>query len=430
MTQLAILGSGMGGLGAAHAARQVGLPAVIYEQSSYAGGHTATHVRDGFVFDEGPHVSFTKDERLKGYFSTAIAGRYESINAYIDNFWQGHWVRHPVVTNLYNLPADVRVRILKDFIEARECRDQPIRNYEDWLVASYGRAYAELFPMQYTRKYHTTEASNLTTEWVGPRLYQAKLEEVLLSAVSAQTPNIHYVQDYRYPTHGGFAAFLKDFVSSSEVRLQYKVVGLDPKSREIRFANGATARHDKIVSSIPLPDLLPLIKGAPKDVLAAADTLACSTVVLVNLGIDREDLSRSSWTYYYDSEFPFSRVSFPRTFSPHTCPPGTGSIQAEVYFSKKYRPLIGNPDQCIEPAIAGLRRSGVIRDGDRVIFKEAMLIPYANIIFDLDRPAALKLVHGYLNDIGIGYCGRFGEWGYLWSDESFVSGERAVSQLC
>jgi hypothetical protein len=38
-------------------------------------------------------------------------------------------------------------------------------------------------------------------------------------------------------------------------------------------------------------------------------------------------------------------------------------------------------------------------------------------------------VHGYLDDIGIGYCGRYGEWGYLWSDESFLSGERAVERL-
>ena len=33
--------------------------------------------------------------------------------------------------------------------------------------------------MQYTIKYHTTEAKNKSLDWIGPRLYQAKLEEVL-----------------------------------------------------------------------------------------------------------------------------------------------------------------------------------------------------------------------------------------------------------
>ena len=54
------------------------------------------------------------------------------------------------------------------------------------------------------------------------------------------------------------------------------------------------------------------------------------------------------------------------------------------------------------------------------------VIPYANVIFDLERTAALKTVHGYLDDIGIAYCGRYGDWGYMWTDESFISGERAA----
>jgi hypothetical protein len=99
-----------------------------------------------------------------------------------------------------------------------------------------------------------------------------------------------------------------------------------------------------------------------------------------------------------------------------------------VYFSKKYKPLEQPAAACIDPVIDGLRRCGVIRPDDKIVFREAMTIPYANIIFDLDRAAALKTVHGYLDDLGIGYCGRYGEWGYLWSDEAFLSGESAAQK--
>jgi len=47
-------------------------------------------------------------------------------------------------------------------------------------------------------------------------------------------------------------------------------------------------------------------------------------------------------------------------------------------------------------------------------------------LFDLERAAALETVHGYLKDIGINYCGRYGDWGYMWTDESYISGERAA----
>ena len=42
--------------------------------------------------------------------------------------------------------------------------------------------------------------------------------------------------------------------------------------------------------------------------------------------------------------------------------------------------------------------------------------------------AALKTVHGYLDDLGIAYCGRYGDWGYMWTDESFKSGEQAAER--
>ena len=34
----------------------------------------------------------------------------------------------------------------------------------------------------------------------------------------------------------------------------------------------------------------------------------------------------------------------------------------------------------------------------------------------------------YLDDMQIAYCGRYGDWGYLWTDESFISGERAAER--
>jgi protoporphyrinogen oxidase len=113
-------------------------------------------------------------------------------------------------------------------------------------------------------------------------------------------------------------------------------------------------------------------------------------------------------------------------FSPNNAPEGLGSIQAEIYFSDKYKPLTGAPEDWIEPVIRDLGRIGLILEEDQVVFRSARLLKYANIIFDLERADALKTVHGYLDDLGIAYCGRYGDWGYMWTDESFKSGEQAA----
>jgi len=54
---------------------------------------------------------------------------------------------------------------------------------------------------------------------------------------------------------------------------------------------------------------------------------------------------------------------------------------------------------------------------------------YAQVIFDLERADALAKVHGYLDDIGIAYCGRYGDWLYIWTDEAFISGENAAQKV-
>ena len=425
--KLVILGSGMAGLGAARCFQSEGLLSTVYDKNPYPGGHTASHRVGGFVFDEGPHVSFTRNERIRQLFSESIGGDYQSVTASINNYWKGHWVRHPAITNLHGLPPELVVDVIQDFIDRP--RDPEVRNYADWLNASYGETFARTFPMQYTRKYHTTPAENMSTEWVGPRLYQARLEEVLLGAVSPVAQKVHYVQDYRYPTHGGFASYVNGLVADLRIELNHAVTRIDPRARTVQFGNGALIEFDHLISSIPLPDLIGLIAGAPRDVVEAAENLACTTVVLVNLGIDRADVSEASWTYFYDEEFPFSRLSFPRVYSPNVVPEGTSAIQAEVYFSKKYRPLTTSPEAVIDPVIDGLIRCGLLRPDDRILVRQAQLIPYANIIFDLDRTAALRIVHGYLEEIGVAPVGRYGEWGYLWTDEAFLSGEAAARKV-
>ncbi len=230
---------------------------------------------------------------------------------------------------------------------------------------------------------------------------------------------MHYITHFRYPKTGGFESYLTKFVPLGNIRLNEELVSIDPRNRRLTFSSGTTTSYDSLVSSVPLPDLIRMIQGVPKDVVDASRRLACSTLVLVNIGIDRQDISRSHLSYIYDEDMCFTRLGFPHMLSATNVPAGTGSIRAEVYFSEKCRPFSGSPEAWIEPVITDLRRIGLIRESDRVLFRKAMFLRYANVIFDLDRSAALETVHGYLDDLGIAYCGRYGDWGYMWTDESF-----------
>lgn len=429
MPNIVVLGSGMAGFGAAHRLHAEGITPVMYDKNPYHGGHTASfRYESGFLFDLGPHISFTKDTRVQNLLAANVDGHFETIQIKLNNYWRGHWPEHPVQVHLHGLPDETVVKIIADFVEERAKPERPIKNYADWLYSSFGKTFAELFPMQYTRKYHLTPAENLSTDWLGPRIYRPSLEEVLRGALSASAPHAHYITHFRYPSEGGFVSYLQKFLPKGNLKLNHELVSVDPAARQLTFSNGVVTNYDRLVSSVPLPVLVRMIRGAPPEVRAAAERLACSTCVLVNIGVDRADLSPSHMSYFYDEEICFTRLSFPHMLSRTNAPAGTGNIQAEVYFSAKYRPLTGSPNDWIEPVIRDLRRCGLLRESDQVLFRNAILLPYANIIFDLERADALKTVHGYLDELGIAYCGRYGDWGYMWTDESFISGERAATQ--
>jgi protoporphyrinogen oxidase len=187
--------------------------------------------------------------------------------------------------------------------------------------------------------------------------------------------------------------------------------------------------YGQVISSIPLPDLIPMIEGVPPDVLAASQKLACSEAVVVSVGINRPDPIDAHWTYFYDEDIFFTRLSTPHLQSRHNVPSDCSCLMAECYYSQKYRPLDRRPQECIEPVIRDLRRCNVIQEDDKILFTNAMHLKYANVIFDLDRASALETVHGFLDDIGVSYCGRYGLWAYIWTDQAFLSGAKAAEHV-
>ena len=147
MDTIAILGTGMSGFGAAHRLARESVPAVLYDKAGFFGGQTVSYRSpSGFVFDKGPHVSFTKDERVQNILAEAVEGRFETVQYQLENHWKGHRLPHPVQTNMHGLPVDVMAKVIEDFVKQSHASGE-IRNYEDWLVAAYGRYFADHFPV-------------------------------------------------------------------------------------------------------------------------------------------------------------------------------------------------------------------------------------------------------------------------------------------
>lgn len=66
---------------------------------------------------------------------------------------------------------------------------------------------------------------------------------------------------------------------------------------------------------------------------------------------------------------------------------------------------------------------------DDILFIDFKTLKYANVIFNTNFYKYRGIILKYIKKLGIISIGRFGEWDYLWSDQSLLSGLNVVDKL-
>jgi protoporphyrinogen oxidase len=389
-------------------------------------------VKNGFSFDEGAHVFFGTDDISRTFIREPLGPELIPHVAEIWNdYGNGRFGRYPVQANAHALPPEIATACVKDFIEAERAPAREIRTYAEWCLASFGVSFAERFMFRYARKVWTVEPEELTTEWlgssVGNRITRPPLEDVLRGAIDPNPRALNYLTEFVYPTTGGFGRIADRLAEGvTGVHVGNGVAAIRAADRRVTFSDGSTREYEAAISTIPLPSLIRRVEDAPPEVRQAAERLLWTSVRCVNIGVDRSDVGPGHWVYFYDPEVPFFRISFPSKFAPGNAPPGTGSISCEIAYSRR-RPL--DDSNLGQRVVDALRRAGILRDGDRVVFEDQVDIPYAYVVFDFARKEALRVIHGWMDEVSLFPCGRFGEWGYHWSFDAIASGRRVAARV-
>jgi protoporphyrinogen oxidase len=417
-----ILGAGIAGLGAGYALRQKGEPCVILEKDDTYGGLCGNFSIRGFRFDRFVHFSFAKDEAVNSLFRAGSpeVWHHEPI-AY--NIYHGKWIKHPAQNNLFPLAESEKERIIQDFLKRKNPETTEVRNYEDWLRLQFGDYFAEHFPMVYTRKYWMREARELETRWVGNRVYQPSVEEVIKGSKTADTPTTYYAKEMRYPKKGGYKQYLSKLAEGADIRYHEAVVGIDSREKTVFTTSGRRYVYDRLISSLPLPALVRMLSEVPETIAAASELLVCTCGYQISVGLKTENIPPYLWWYIYDEENLAARVYSPSLKSPDNAPEGCSSLQMEVYC----RPGQYSEAELQERTVGHLIRLGIIKEED-ILFVDIRFEPYANVIFEPGIYQNRRVVRTYLKSIGIETIGRFGEWDYLWSDQSLLSGLRVVER--
>lgn len=412
-----ILGAGISGLGAAYSLRQKGETPLVLEKDETYGGLCGCFTIDGFTFDRFVHLSFAKDERVLNIFNTSAKRIITHIpNPY--NIYNRKWIKHPAQNNLYPLSAEEKSLIIKDFLSRpNNVETDKIDNYEQWLRIQFGNYFAEHFPMKYTKKYWMCEAKELETRWVGQRIYQPSIEEVIKGSQTADTPVTYYAKEMRYPASGGYRQFFSLLAEGTDIRYGKEVTNIDTTLKTVTTSDNTTYHFTRLISTLPLNLYPSLMPGMPEDIKTAARMLKATSGYHVSIALKTRDIPPYLWWYIYDEDILAARVYSPSLKSPNNAPEGCSSLQMEVYCAEN----AFTEQELKERTIGKLIEMGIIKKED-ILFTHIGFEAYANVIFDKNIYVCREKVRKYLISQGIEPIGRFGEWGYLWSDQSLLSG--------
>jgi len=388
---IVILGAGPCGLGALWQLKKLGVADVhAYEQCDHPGGMSSTFVDSkGFTWDIGGHVLGTKNKEF-------IDQMHSLYTDPLERYRRSAWVL--VGSTMVPYPIQYQAGSHLEHTESVHGL-----SFYDWIIGSFGNELAQSFFLPYNQKLWKYPLQKMSTSWIQEKIPQKDR----CSAGSSWGGNAAFY----YPSQGGMGSVWMEIAGKFKRKIMFnkQVTKIDAKKHEITFLDGSTQGYDHMLSTMPLPVLLGMVKGID---IQAVVTLPYVGVAVVGIGMKGsppEELRHCHWIYIPNSDVSFFRVSVYSNYGTGNAPTGSWSLLFETTIQPNEEI---DTKAFIDKTIIQAHQCGLIGDlsciTSRFFHREAFAYPIPTI----DRDDILIPVQSVLEENDIYSRGRFGGWKY------------------
>ena len=425
------MGAGLAGLSTAfHLKRH---PYLVVEREQRVGGTARSFAIDGFTFDITGHLLHLHNPYTTNLI-TALLGR--NVVSCVRNAWiysHNAYTRYPFQAYTRGLPDAVVDDCVLGFFDAylkNKKRKRPVdlnQSFSDWCLGTFGAGISRHFMFPYNEKLFQTPANTMTADWCGPFVPMPKLEDVVEGALGNQNRPFGYNTTFLYPQRGGIQV-LSDGLAKNlkNIATGESVTRIDWKKKRATLAGGKQITYRHLVNTIPLPDLLQAMSPLPKAIEEARRELKFASILCVNMGVQRSDVSSRSWIYFPEKRFPFYRVGFTTNFTPTAAPRGHSSLYIEVPMDSVSGKSKGEIIASIQERLI---ESRILKTSDKISIVQFLPVRHAYVIYNKERTKALSTLFPFLAKQGIASIGRYGAWKYSFMEEAILDGKAAAEKI-
>lgn len=390
----------------------------VFEADAISGGHARSDSKDGFLWDRGPHMMFSRDKAVLDFMVTSLGDNVHRCRRNNVVKVAGSTLQYPLENDLGELPKEIVIECLADFVDARLALEEGQRadNLDEWFVTHFGAALTDLYFRPYNEKVWKIPLDELSMVW-SDRIPNPPVRDVIKGALGSKTDGYVHQLYYNYPLQGGFGALMDAWAGAlapGQVRLGTGITRLKPTLDGVRidFSNAESATYANVVSTMPLPTLCDITEGCPEGIRDLARSLIVNPMIVANFGFRGIDENEYTAVYVPDSDFLVNRVSFPAVYSPRNAPEGCYLVQAEITAAPG-DPVMEMTDAEVQTHVLDGLRSRRVAPADEPIMVSIDRYERAYIVYDNGYENRLGPVLDWFNSQGIYPHGRFGSHNYL-----------------
>lgn len=405
--KVGILGGGLTGLSLSHFLQ---CDSEIMEKNPVCGGLCRTFSKNEFYYDYGGHIIFSKDPDVLRFMISVLGDNVEKHYRNNKVWFKGGFVKYPFENGLSEIPKIDTYECLYYYLN----NDYPKpHNFKEWVYHTFGKGIAEKYLIPYNEKIWNTNLETMGLDWV-ERIPKPPMEDVIKSAIGIETEGYTHQLYFYYPIYGGIQGLIEAICSKgTNVTTNFEVKKIFKRNNTWVVSNGSDTKvFDKIISTIPIFDLLNSLENVPQNIQDAAKKLQYNSLIIVMVGVNVDKLSDKTAVYVPDTKHLFHRICFNKYFSKNLVPQGKSSIIAEITANIGDDIWNMSDRQITEDVINSLIEEGFIKKDD-VCETDVQRTKYAYVIPDLEYSKNLNIIQSYLNSLGIELCGRFSEYKYL-----------------
>ena len=436
-----VLGAGPAGLTAGYLLAKQGLPVVVLESESQAGGLAKTEERDGYRFDLGGHRFFTKSQEVERLWFEVMREEFLLRPRMSRIYWNHKFLDYPlrggdVVRKLG--PVEL-TRSFASYLAAKLRPKGEEETVEQWVSNRFGKRLFELFFRSYTEKVWGVSTSELRAEWAAQRIKGLSFMSAAKSALLGNRGNKvkSLIEEFHYPRYGPGQMWetmteqIRGLGGEVELETPVEKVFIEGGRVTAIEAEGERLEAGEVISSLPLRAIVGMTDPPPPpEVLEAARGLRYRDFLTVALVIDGEDPFPDNWIYIHYPDVRVGRIQNYRSWSPYMVPDPDKACVGLEYFCFAGDDLWEmDDDELVELASRELEQIG-LASASKVERGYAVRVPKAYPMYDTDYAERVETIREWLGGIeNLHQVGRNGLHRYNNSDHSMLTAMRVVENI-